>query len=60
MMPETDAESRLRRYLAAYERLCKKYGLVILDDMVCERFYSDGSDSLPANLQPLQKNGIHI
>ena len=58
-MGETDQESRLRRFLASYERLCKKYGLVIQgESIVCERFYSDGTDCLPDHLEILKQCGI--
>ena len=63
-MTETDQESRLRRYLAAYERLCEKYSLVIyngntlsFDERVHERFWS-GLDMLTDQLKELGEGGI--
>lgn len=61
-MPETDQESRLRRYLAAYERLCKKYGLMVEDQnvKVCEHLGgSTGHDYLTSHMKQLKQGGIN-
>jgi len=62
---ETDQESRLRRYLAAYERLCKKYGLIVTYDCndesfakVRERFDYYKKDLLSDHLVELKESGI--
>lgn len=56
---ETDQESRLRRFLAAYERLCKKYGLIVQRYSVFERITPFGNDDLPYHMDKLQKGGIN-
>lgn len=61
-MTETDQESRLRRFLATYERLCKKYSLIVEDENVevYERFEpKTGYDYLPQHLQQLKEGGIN-
>ena len=59
-MKETDAESRLRRFLAAYERLCKKYSLTVLNDRVFERIGGrSGIDFLSIQIDMLKEGGIN-
>jgi len=61
-MVETNQKSRLRRYLAAYERLCKKYGLIIqdVDERVYERLGPEtGHDYLPEHIAQLKESGIN-
>ena len=55
---ETDVESRLRRFLAAYERLCKKYSLTVNSDKVFESVGISGIDFIPVQMQALKENGI--
>jgi len=65
-MPETDKQSRLRRYLAAYERLCRRYSLYIyfgipFTDVPIEQAYERYKhtwDGLPSHLKRLKKGGI--
>lgn len=65
-MTEIDEQSRLRRYLAAYERLCKKYNLMVFsgcfgEDKVYERFASNyrNNDDLPPHIEELKEGGIN-
>ncbi len=57
-MTETDTESRLRRFLASYERLCKKYGLMVCVPKVYET-YTSHTEFLPLHIDQLKEGGIN-
>jgi len=65
-MKETNEQARLRLFLQEYERLCKRYSLIVLFDQlphpheqVCERYAElDGEDYLPEHIKILKGGGI--
>ena len=61
-MTETNQEARLRLFLAEYERVCKRYNLIIMGcpPTVYERVNPVGIDDLPSHMASLKKGGIHV
>ena len=59
-MSETDQEARLRLFLAEYERVCKRYSLIIVGSKVWERYEEEsGMDSMYDLIQELKEGGIN-
>ena len=64
-MPETNEQARLRLFLAEYERVCKRYSLLVRDDTsygkVYERYVKvlDNTDDLPRHMSHLKESGIN-
>ena len=58
MAKETNEEARLRLFLAEYERVCKRYNLVVYREGVYERNCCD-NDNLPPHMTRLKRNGIN-
>jgi len=60
---KTNQESRLKLFLEEYERLCKKYSLIVrmnCDEKytVSERFWLQDLDTLARQMRELKKGGI--
>jgi len=59
-IPLRDEQSRLRLFLEEYERVCKRYSLLISStEKVVERIDICGNDYLPEHLAYLKKGGIN-
>jgi len=62
---ESNEEARLRLFLQEYERVCKRYNLIVYLDMapypheeVCERNIGP-EDYLPEHIENLKAHGIN-
>ena len=58
MPKETDQEARLRLFLGEYERVCKRYSLMVCPPKVMEVSVVH-TDFLPLHIEQLKEGGIN-